>query len=342
RKNKTGYYKAELMPEGLELTDLHKTKWNLGKQIGIGGFGRIYSASKACDRKLNGTDGQYVIKIEPKSNGPLFVEIHTYLQLMLKNGELKKSKYTGLSHLGLPRFVGHGRHVYNGTECRFLVMERLGNDLDLLFEKRRSDFTPSTIYSIGITMLNALEYIHKHGYIHGDIKGSNILLGFNEENLDKVVLVDFGIAQKFIHNGIHKPYIEDKKRAHDGTIEFTSRDAHLGAVPSRRSDLEILGYVMTRWLCEKLPWEDNLTNLEYVKNEKLRYCRDIKVFMRDCFQHTQRKNECPGNICFRYMQYAVGLDYKEEPDYTYARNILQSGMKRKPVKGLSARRTKIK
>lgn len=40
--------------------------------------------------------------------------------------------------------------------------------------------------------------------------------------------------------------------------------------PSRRGDLEILGYVMTRWLCGELPWEDNLTNPEYVKKEKLR------------------------------------------------------------------------
>ena len=41
-------------------------------------------------------------------------------------------------------------------------------------------------------------------------------------------------------------------------------------VTSRRSDLEILGYVMLQWLCDRLPWENNLENKEYVKNEKIR------------------------------------------------------------------------
>lgn len=42
------------------------------------------------------------------------------------------------------------------------------------------------------------------------------------------------------------------------------------AVASRRSDLEILGYVMLQWLCNRLPWENNLENKEYVKSEKIR------------------------------------------------------------------------
>ena len=42
-------------------------------------------------------------------------------------------------------------------------------------------------------------------------------------------------------------------------------------VTSRRSDLEILGYVMLQWLCDRLPWENNLEDKEYVKNEKIRY-----------------------------------------------------------------------
>jgi len=39
-------------------------------------------------------------------------------------------------------------------------------------------------------------------------------------------------------------------------------------VTSRRGDLEILGYVMLQWLCDRLPWEKNLSDKEYVSNEK--------------------------------------------------------------------------
>ena len=41
-------------------------------------------------------------------------------------------------------------------------------------------------------------------------------------------------------------------------------------VTSRRGDLEILGYVMLQWLCDRLPWEKNLNDKEYVRNEKTR------------------------------------------------------------------------
>lgn len=39
---------------------------------------------------------------------------------------------------------------------------------------------------------------------------------------------------------------------------FFSPPPHSVLAPSRRGDLEILGYCMLQWLCGKLPWEHNL------------------------------------------------------------------------------------
>ena len=44
----------------------------------------------------------------------------------------------------------------------------------------------------------------------------------------QVYLVDYGLAYRFNIDGNHKEYKEDPRKAHDGTIEFTSRDAHKG------------------------------------------------------------------------------------------------------------------
>ena len=44
----------------------------------------------------------------------------------------------------------------------------------------------------------------------------------------KVYLVDYGLATKYQHDGTHKEFKEEPKKAHDGTIEFTSIDAHKG------------------------------------------------------------------------------------------------------------------
>ena len=38
--------------------------------------------------------------------------------------------------------------------------------------------------------------------------------------------------------------------------------------PSRRGDLEILGYCLLQWASGKLPWEDKLTDKGKVAREK--------------------------------------------------------------------------
>ena len=44
----------------------------------------------------------------------------------------------------------------------------------------------------------------------------------------QVYLVDYGLAYRYSPEGVLKEYKEDPKRCHDGTIEFTSIDAHKG------------------------------------------------------------------------------------------------------------------
>ncbi len=40
--------------------------------------------------------------------------------------------------------------------------------------------------------------------------------------------------------------------------------------PSRRGDLEIMGYCLLQWAAGRLPWEDKLENKDYVGKEKIR------------------------------------------------------------------------
>ena len=57
--------------------------------------------------------------------------------------------------------------------------------------------------------------------------------------------------------GFHKAGDPDERKAHDGTLEYTSRDAHTGA-HSRRGDMETLGYNLVHWASGTLPWMGEL------------------------------------------------------------------------------------
>lgn len=75
-----------------------------------------------------------------------------------------------------------------------------------------------------VLQINVLEYVHSKSYVHADIKGGNLLLGLQKGTENQVFLVDFGLACHFTT----KEFKADPKKAHNGTIEYTSRDAHMG------------------------------------------------------------------------------------------------------------------
>ncbi|TKC50793.1 hypothetical protein EI555_017314, partial [Monodon monoceros] len=253
---------------------------------------------------------------EPSDNGPLFTELKFY-QRAAKPEQIQKWIRTHkLKYLGVPKYWGSGLHEKNGK--RFMIMDRFGSDLQKIYEANAKRFSRKTVLQLSLRILDILEYIHEHEYVHGDIKASNLLLSY--KNPDQVYLVDYGLAYRYCPEGIHKEYKEDPKRCHDGTIEFTSIDAH--NAPSRRGDLEILGYCMIQWLSGHLPWEDNLKDPNYVRDSKIRYRENIAGLMDKCFPEKNKPDEIA-----KYMETVKLLDYAEKPLYQKLRDILLQGLK---------------
>ncbi|KAL3874653.1 hypothetical protein ACJMK2_037635 [Sinanodonta woodiana] len=312
----------EKFPNGEILKDLTKREWRLGDVIGQGGFGLIYLASDQTETKVT-PDANYVVKIEPATNGPLFCEIHFYQRVAKPELITAWRENRGLKYLGVPAFIGCGQHIRNGTTYRFMVMQRFSTDLQKLFEGAGKRFSKATVYALGLRLLDALEYLHEHEYIHADVKASNCLLGYKngKTDTDQVYLVDYGLACKYIIDGNHKEYKEDPKKAHDGTVEFTSIDAHKGVAPSRRGDLEILGYCMLQWLCSRLPWETDLTNKDKVASQKEKFMKNIPSLIKACFPAGDDTS-----VISSYLTTVQKLGYSQNPDYEKLRSILQGGL----------------
>uniref|UniRef100_A0A1B0GIE4 non-specific serine/threonine protein kinase n=1 Tax=Lutzomyia longipalpis TaxID=7200 RepID=A0A1B0GIE4_LUTLO len=146
--------------------------------------------------------------------------------------------------------------------------------------------------------------------------------------VDRIYLIDFGLASKFVDSqGVHRPFCIDQRRAHDGTLEFTSRDAHLGA-HSRRSDLECLGYNLVYWSEGFLPWKldseviNQQQNLERVHHMKEHFMMDVVAMLEHVYGKGVPK------YLGTYLTYVNNLTYCEEPDYAYCRKIFVDEFRR--------------
>ncbi|XP_032508827.1 serine/threonine-protein kinase VRK2 isoform X2 [Phocoena sinus] len=299
------------LPEGKVLDDVEGKQWVLGKMIGSGGFGLIYLAFPINNPDK---DARHVIKVEYQENGPLFSELKFYQRAAKRDCIKKWIELKQLDYLGIPQFYGSGIAEFKGKSYRFMVIERLGIDLQKISDQNGT-FKKSTVLQLGIRMLDVLEYIHENEYVHADIKAANLLLGYR--NPHQVYLADYGLSYRYCPNGNHKQYQENPRKSHNGTIEFTSLDAHKGVALSRRSDLEILGYCLLRWLCGRLPWEQNLEDPVAVQT--------AKTNLLDELPESVLKWAPSGSSCCEIAQYLVcahNLAYDEKPDYQMLKKIL--------------------
>ncbi|XP_036057384.1 serine/threonine-protein kinase VRK2 [Onychomys torridus] len=299
------------LPEGKVLDDMDGNQWALGKMIGSGGFGLIYLAFPT---NKPSKDARHVIKVEYQENGPLFSELKFYQRAAKREYIQKWIEQRKLDYLGVPLFYGFGLTDFKGRSYRFMIMERLGIDLQKLSDQN-GVFKKSTVLQLGIRVLDILEYIHENEYVHGDIKAANLLLGYTNPN--RVYLADYGLSYRYCPNGNHKQYQENPRKGHNGTIEFTSLDAHKGVAPSRRSDIEILGYCMLRWLCGKLPWDTYLEDPVAVQTAKTNLLDELPESVLTWAP--------PGSSCCelaKFLACVCNLAYDEKPDYQKLKNIL--------------------
>ncbi|XP_043199465.1 serine/threonine-protein kinase VRK1-like isoform X2 [Amphibalanus amphitrite] len=316
RRAAAGHRLPAPLPAGLTLTDVSQQRWRLGRSIGSGGFGEIYSAARDSS-----AEASHAIKVEPHWSGPLFSEMHCYHRVGRADTIAAWQRARRLRRLGMPRFVGSGSVEHAGERYRFMVMDRFGSDLQRLLDRHGGRFPFGTALTIGLQVLDTLEYIHSREYIHADIKAQNLLLGYKRGTENQVYLVDFGLACRYSLNGRHKPYGSDLRKAHDGTIEFTSRDAHIGA-HSRRGDLEILGYNLLQWTAGRLPWQHLLHDADLVAAEKNRHMRHIPGLVYACYGDSPPPE---AEVLAQYMQMVSVLGFDTAPDYDALRDVLRAG-----------------
>jgi len=120
---------------------------------------------------------------------------------------------------------------------------------------RRSLPDLSDVAAIFLQLLDAVEYAHDEGFIHRDIKSSNVLLEARRDGPPNVYLADFGLVRFSEQIGgeqIGKPIPLDEI---PGTPHYMAPEQARGIVTTA-TDIYALGVLLYQMLVGELPYDD--------------------------------------------------------------------------------------
>jgi hypothetical protein len=127
----------------------------------------------------------------------------------------------------------------------YIVMELLqGRELKRCFDAGES-FEPATAVRIMAELLDALEYAHRNGVVHRDVKPANVML----DAAGRVKLADFGVARLADAGG-------DRTVAGTmvGTPNYMSPEQVQGLPVGSRADIFAAGILLYQFLTRRLPF----------------------------------------------------------------------------------------
>ena len=201
------------------------SRYSVRDRIGSGASGTVYEAQdtstgKRCAIKMLG-EGE-----RTKRAAARLIREFTFL--------------ADLEHPNLVKVLDLGSDKLFGP---YIVMEFAeGTPITNFFKQPRTD----RLLVVLQQLLDALSYMHRSGFLHGDIKPEHILVFAAESGEPKAKLLDLGLA-----------YRHERDCSVDslgGTPGYMAPEMFCGGVPDCRSDLYSLGVVLYEVLAKRLPF----------------------------------------------------------------------------------------
>lgn len=289
------------VPERVQVgnSPVYKTERKLGK----GGFGQVY-----VGRRVSGGSDRV---------GPDAIEVALKFEHRNSKGCNYGPPYEWQVYSNLNGCYGIPGVHYKGRQGDFyiLVMDILGPSLWDVWNSLGQSMSPSMAACIAVEAISILEKLHLKGFVHGDVKPENFLLGQPGTADDKkLYLIDLGLASKWkdASSGQHVEY-DQRPDIFRGTIRYASVHAHLGRTGSRRDDLESLAYTLIFLIKGRLPWQgyqgDNKSFL--VSKKKMSTSAELMC----CF--------CPAPFKL-FLEAVTNMRFDEEPNYSKLISLFDS------------------
>jgi serine/threonine-protein kinase len=202
-------------------------RYEIIDRIADGGMSTVYRARRRPDGLL----------VALKILRPQFGADRDFIERFAREARSAEA----LQHPNIVRVYESGRE----DDVHFIAMEYV-DGLDLKGHLRRvGRLEPVDAERIARAVCEALEYAHRQGIIHRDVKPQNILIASD----GTVKVADFGIARALAAVTITQPGTVL------GTVQYLSPEQARGAAVGRASDLYALGAVLYEMLTGRVPFE---------------------------------------------------------------------------------------
>ena len=223
-------------------------RYRIEAVLGAGGMGRVYRVRDSLYPDRPTALKTVLAAVSSKAESLFRIEFQTM---------------ASLGHPGIARVYDFERIA--GGEEFFFTMELLeGRDLSSATGPKDWRKTARRLAQVA----HALDYIHRHGIIHLDVKPSNVIVAVNADGGEQVKVLDFGLAGMKQTQGVF------------GTLMYIAPEIADGEVPDGRADIYSLGVMAFELLCGRPPYDRASTPLDLFdkkQNQPIVLPRDANV-----------------------------------------------------------------
>uniref|UniRef100_A0A915PZV7 Protein kinase domain-containing protein n=1 Tax=Setaria digitata TaxID=48799 RepID=A0A915PZV7_9BILA len=199
-------------------------------------------------------------------------------------------------------------------------MSLLGRELsDIRRRLPERKMSIGSVLRIGIQSVEAINDLHKIGFVHRDIKPSNFAMG-REEKANIVFIFDFGLARQIMFpdkDGKFKLREARKKVSFRGTVRYCSINVHLYKDQGRHDDLWSMFYMLIELLSSTLPWK-GMARKDSGHLKKIVSDRILLAGCPDCFADIN--------------SYLKSLTYMDTPNYAMFRTKFTKELSKLKIK----------
>jgi len=208
--------------------------YRIVEEVGHGGMSEVYKGVRDDDEYQK----EVAIKVLRQGYGT---------RSLLKRFKVETQILASLDHPNIARLLDAGS---SGEGQPYLVMEHIqGQPIDDYCKQHKLGLRARL--DLFRTLCGAVQYVHQHLMVHGDLKCSNVLVSEN----GTVKLLDFGIAR--LLNPVPAPNPGDPKLTGflAMTPEYASPEQIRGGPITTASDVYSLGVVLYQLLTGVLPYK---------------------------------------------------------------------------------------